>query len=108
MTWNGCLIDWHNRYNVCSKHGIEFTTIEQEFPSRSAAIIWITGNQLDRRNINEQTRAFLIGVRHNEENKGRGGDRKSKPHSEVLKSSAHMIAAQSNVSHATVDRAAKE
>jgi hypothetical protein len=37
------------------------------FCSRSVAKIWMIDEQTKRRNINEQTRAYLIGVRQLEE-----------------------------------------
>ena len=30
ITWNNTIVDGHNRYNICKKHGIEFSTISQE------------------------------------------------------------------------------
>jgi len=69
ITWNGTIIDGHNRYNICISNGIEFKTAEKEFPSRSAVIMWIVDNQIQRRNINKRTRKFLIGIRYTEEKK---------------------------------------
>jgi len=31
VTWNDILIDGHNRYEICQKHNIEFTTINTPF-----------------------------------------------------------------------------
>ncbi|HEY3363048.1 MAG TPA: hypothetical protein VGK06_14835, partial [Methanosarcina sp.] len=31
--WNETVIDGHNRYGICKKNTIEFTTIAQGFPS---------------------------------------------------------------------------
>lgn len=77
-------------------------TIAQDFPSRSAAIIWIIDNQNARRNINEMTRAYLTGRRYEEEKKSHGGDRKSSDHSDPLKTS-QKIASQLKVGEATVN-----
>lgn len=73
ITWNGLIIDGHNRYSVCRRHGIEFKTIEQDFASRSAVLMWIMDNQLARRNINLITRKYLTGRRYKEEKKAVGG-----------------------------------
>ena len=59
ITWNGTIIDGHNRYNICQEHGIEFTTVEREFASRDAAKIWIIENQFGRRNLSAYDRSVL-------------------------------------------------
>jgi len=64
ITWNGFIVDGHNRYEICTKHNIPFKTIEKDFASNEEAIIWICANQLGRRNISEETRKFLIGMQY--------------------------------------------
>lgn len=60
ITWNGTVIDGHNRYNICEEHGIKFRTMEREFDSRDAAKIWIIENQSKvRRNLNPGQKATL-------------------------------------------------
>lgn len=58
---------------VPDKQKIEFKTIEQDFASRSAVLMWIMDNQLARRNINLITRKYLTGRRYKEEKKAVGG-----------------------------------
>jgi hypothetical protein len=78
----------------------------------------IIDNQLNRRNISQDQRTYLIGKRYKEEKKEHGRDRKSedvKPakeeesirHSDYLKPTAKKTAEQSNVSPRTVERAEK-
>ena len=59
ITWNGTIIDGHNRYNVCEEHGIECPQVEKQFPSREAAKIWIIENQFGRRNLSPYDRSVL-------------------------------------------------
>jgi len=59
ITWNGTIIDGHNRYRICNEHGIEFTTKEIKFDSRDAAKIWIIKHQFGRRNLSSGQRAAL-------------------------------------------------
>lgn len=60
ITWNGTIIDGHNRYNICDEHSIKFRTMEREFDSRDAAKIWIIENQSKlRRNLNPGQKATL-------------------------------------------------
>lgn len=67
ITWNGIIVDGHNRYEICHKHQIPFEVHEMDFESREDAIAWICANQLGRRNISEETRHFLIGMQYETE-----------------------------------------
>ena len=60
VVWHDVIVDGHNRYESCMRHGIPFDTKDMEFECREAAIAWICANQLGRRNITEETRKFLI------------------------------------------------
>lgn len=51
LTWNGTIIDGHNRYAICDEYGIPFRQVEHEFESRDAAKLYIIDNQLKRRNL---------------------------------------------------------
>lgn len=51
VLWGNTLIDGHNRYEICEKHGIPFKTIQKDFDSRDAVIEWIILNQFGRRNL---------------------------------------------------------
>jgi len=31
VVWNGCVVDGHNRYEICQKHNIPFRTTEMNF-----------------------------------------------------------------------------
>lgn len=59
VTWNGTIVDGHNRYEICQRHGIAFRAEEREFSDRDAAIVWIIENQLARRNISAYARVRL-------------------------------------------------
>lgn len=53
------LIDGHNRYEICTRLGIDFETVEQEFDSREDVIVWMVDNQRGRRNLNDWQRTEL-------------------------------------------------
>jgi N6-adenosine-specific RNA methylase IME4 len=61
VVWNGMLLDGHNRYEICTKLALPFTT--QAAPGwvkdRRDARIWIRTNALNRRNLGPITRAEL-------------------------------------------------
>ena len=56
VTWNGILIDGHNRYEIAQKYGLDFKVVEMEFGSRDEAKIWVVYNQLGRRNLSDWAR----------------------------------------------------
>jgi N6-adenosine-specific RNA methylase IME4/anti-sigma28 factor (negative regulator of flagellin synthesis) len=45
------LIDGHNRFDICTRNGIEFQVVEMEFQSKAHARIWMRENQKGRRNL---------------------------------------------------------
>lgn len=122
-TWNGFIIDGHNRYEICNHHQIEYQVKEMHFTCREEVIAWICKNQLGRRNITEETRKYLIGRQYESEKivnqmRGRkGANQYTVPKEEdyvprvgrpVIDKSNHKtaqkIANQNNVTHATVQK----
>ena len=65
--WHGIILDGHNRYEICTKHGIPFNIRTINVTSREEAVAWICANQLGRRNISDETRKYLIGKRYEAE-----------------------------------------
>ena len=59
VLWGDTIIDGHNRYEICTKHGIRFETVSREFESRNEVIEWIIKNQFGRRNLPLHERARL-------------------------------------------------
>lgn len=59
VLWGNVLIDGHNRYEICMKHGIPFETVKKEFSGKDEAIRWIILNQFGRRNLPAHERARL-------------------------------------------------
>jgi hypothetical protein len=59
LTWNGILIDGHNRYEICIKHGLAFSVVEKEFASESNVKEWMINNQFGRRNLSNYQRSVL-------------------------------------------------
>jgi hypothetical protein len=105
ILWDKTIIDVHNRYSICTKHNIEFTTVIKEFDDRSTVLDWIYNNQFNRRNIDSFQKTYLIGMQYKNSKKLHGGDRKSNPQSEDLNKTSEKIADQHKVSHETVERA---
>jgi len=63
VLWQGLIIDGHNRYEICIRHGIEFEVKELPLPSRDDAKLWILENQLGRRNICEAARIEIVQLK---------------------------------------------
>ena len=123
-TWNGFIIDGHNRYEICTRLQIPFSYEEKEFESRDEVISWICTNQLGRRNLTEETRKFLIGRLYESEKivnakknvKGKNQHTKKEtpyerfepdpPAQDALsnKKTAQKIAASNHISHGTVEK----
>lgn len=59
VVWNGIIVDGHNRYGICTKHGLPYRTTEREFSDRSAVKEWIFRNQLARRNLSAYDRSRI-------------------------------------------------
>ncbi|MFC1835609.1 hypothetical protein ACFL2Q_12875 [Thermodesulfobacteriota bacterium] len=57
VTWNGILLDGHNRLRICRESNIPYRTaeIEVELEDRDAAKVWIIQNQFGRRNLNNRS-----------------------------------------------------
>lgn len=61
VLWGDTLIDGHNRYEICTKHGIDFSTTAMDFADVDTAIAWVEETQLGRRNLTDEQYAALRG-----------------------------------------------
>lgn len=121
ITWNGIIVDGHNRYEICHRHNIPFQIKEMEFDCREAVISWICANQLGRRNISEETRKYLIGMQYQTEKiaaskrNARGvnqytvddhyhGEDVELTAAEITHRTAERIAEEHHISHGTVQK----
>ena len=84
VLWEGIIIDGHNRYEICVKHGIEFKVEELQLSSREAAKVWILENQLARRNLSKAMRIEVVMLKEEllrkiarKKQSEAGGDKKS-------------------------------
>jgi hypothetical protein len=72
-TETGILLDGHNRLAICEKYNIRYHTHHLHFPSRAAAIQWVIDNQLGRRNLTDERRAYYRGQEYLNQRKPHGG-----------------------------------
>jgi transcriptional regulator with XRE-family HTH domain len=60
VLWGEVLIDGHNRYEICSKHNIEFRTVQNtSFASLDDVMLWMIDNHLARRSVSDYQRGVL-------------------------------------------------
>lgn len=105
------LIDGHNRYEICTRNGIEYGIEEMLFDDRDAVMDWMDANQLGRRNITPDQFTLLLGRRYNRAKKAKGAPAgnsnaaKQIDQFDPVVSTAEKLAAEHGVSPATVKRA---
>jgi len=59
VTWNGILVDGHNRYRIAQEHDMNYVTVEKEFADMNAVKEWMINNQFGRRNLPAYERGKL-------------------------------------------------
>jgi len=60
VLWRDTLIDGHNRYEICQKHGIPFRTVHNNnFASLEDVMLWMIDNHLARRSVSDFQRGVL-------------------------------------------------
>ena len=116
VTWNGIIVDGHNRYRIMLKHPeiqIPFDIYDKEFSDRFAAIAWICKNQLGRRNLTPEDRKYLIGKQYEAEKQSVGAPEGNQNRSfqwyqnDTIENrrTSERIAKENNVSRSSVVRA---
>ncbi len=60
VLWGDLLVDGHNRYGICQKHGIPFNTMQNTtFQSIDDVHLWMIDNHLGRRSVSDFQRGVL-------------------------------------------------
>ena len=59
VLWRNIIVDGHNRFVICTRHGISYETVKQRFATCEDAKVWILENQLGRRNLTDAMRIEL-------------------------------------------------
>jgi DNA modification methylase len=59
LTWNGFIIDGHNRYEIATRWDLDFETENKHFDSEEAVKEWMILNQFGRRNLSNYQRSVL-------------------------------------------------
>ncbi|MCW7540951.1 plasmid replication/partition related protein [Aquabacterium sp. A7-Y] len=60
VLWGDVLVDGHNRYGICRKHNIPFTTVQNpRFKSLEDVHLWMIDQHLGRRSVSDFQRGVL-------------------------------------------------
>lgn len=60
VLWGNVLVDGHNRYGICSKHGLPFQTVQNpRFKSMEDVHLWMIDQHLGRRSLSDYQRGVL-------------------------------------------------
>jgi len=60
VLWGQVLVDGHNRYGICQKHGIAFKTVQNtQFKSMDDVRLWMIDQHLGRRSLSDFQRGVL-------------------------------------------------
>jgi hypothetical protein len=60
VLWGELLVDGHNRYRICQKHGLPFHTVQNHaFQSMDDVYLWMIDNHLGRRSVSDFQRGVL-------------------------------------------------
>jgi len=60
VLWGNVLVDGHNRYGICQKHGLPFQTVQNpRFQSMEDVQLWMIDQHLGRRSLSDFQRGVL-------------------------------------------------
>lgn len=111
LTWNGVIIDGHNRYEIAKRWNLDYQTKSKNFKDENAVKEWMILNQFGRRNLSNYQRSVLAleleevfrekAKESYKENVGRPS--KSSQKSDTIKvDTKKEVAKVANVSHDTI------
>ena len=101
--WNDTIIDGHNRFSICMRHGVIFQTEDLEFDSREDVIEWMIRNQLNRRNQTPEQISYFRGKLYEQRKKAPHRPLKGAQNAHLSKT-AETIADEYGVNQATIRR----
>ena len=108
ITWHGYIIDGHNRYEIATKHELQYESIEKSFDSEDDVKEWMIHNQFGRRNLSNFQRSVLVlelesvfSARAKEKQKEAGGAVRQISDKAVIDTKKEL-AKLANVSHDTI------
>jgi len=110
VVWDEMILDGHNRYEICTKHNIEYRVHVMEFDTEDEALDWMDKNQLGRRNLTPDQMSMIRGRMYNRMKKAQGSnnqyvqDKSEKGQIDTFQNTASILAKQHGVSEHTIRR----
>ena len=101
------LVDGHNRFKICQKHGIPFQFKKLLLKNIDEAKVWMIDNQVGRRNLTPDQASFYRGLKYLSLKKARGGYYNVKSKGQSDTSTSELVSKFFKVSESTVKRDAK-
>ena len=113
ITWNGFIIDGHNRYEIACKWDLDYETESKHFDSEDGVKEWMILNQFGRRNLSNYQRSVLalqleevFSNKAKEKQKEAGGAVRQKSDKAVIDTKRELSKVAS-VSHDTIAKVKK-
>ena len=113
LTWNGFIIDGHNRYEIATRWDLDFETESKHFDNEEAVKEWMILNQFGRRNLSNYQRSVLalkledvFSNKAKEKQKEAGGAVRQKSDKAVIDTKKELSKVAS-VSHDTIAKVKK-
>jgi hypothetical protein len=103
ITWNGYIIDGHNRYKIAQDWQLNFKTISKNFDTEFDVVEWMLVNQLGRRNITPEQKDYLIGKKYENEKQRQGRPQNNEDKMSPLRTS-EKLAQEFDISDKQVKR----
>ena len=108
LTWNGIIIDGHNRYEIATRWNLDYQTQSKHFKDEYEVVEWMVNNQLGRRNITKEQKDYLIGKRYENEKQRQGTNnqyvKSEKGQNVPFQTTAEKIAQEIGISDKQVKR----
>ena len=108
ITWQGYIVDGHNRYRIAQEHSLTFDTIEKDFDNIEDVKDWMDANQLGRRNLTKDQYEISIGRRYEREKTIGHGAKTAYQNDTQNIQTADRIGDEYKISAPTVKRYAKK
>ncbi len=113
ITWNGFIIDGHNRYEIATRWNLDYKTESKYFKNENDVKEWMINNQFGRRNLSNYQRSVLalqleevFSAKAKEKQKEAGGAVRQISDKAVIDTKKEL-AKVANVSHDTIAKVKK-
>lgn len=105
MEWHGFIVDGHNRYSICRKHNIDYTTGTLAYETKEEVMRWMLDIQLGRRNLTpiqrisvaERHKALYVAQAKANMKLATGGDRRSEEYKKKNQGLPNLVKVENTI-----------